>query len=82
MRRFYVAMDTGNRHWQLARTLAATAAIYLVAPLVIAVVRPGMKADLIIALGFGIAGVVVGFSMIYANTRRILGAQVGRIGTN
>ena len=82
MRRFYVALDTGNRHRHLVRTLAATAAIYLMAPLLIAVVRPGMKADLVIALGFGIAGVIVGFSMIYANNRRILGAHVGRIKAN
>ena len=75
-------MDIGNRHRHLVRTLAATAAIYLMAPLLIAVVRPGMKADLVIALGFGIAGVIVGFSMIYANNRRILGAQVGRIKAN
>ena len=71
-------MDTGNRHRHLATTLMATMTIYLMGPLVIAVARPGLAVALTIALVFGVAGAIVGATMVHVNNRRVLGVQVGR----
>ncbi len=71
-------MDTGNRHRHLVRTLTATIAIYLMAPLTIAVLHPGFLADLFIALVFALLGAGVGAGMIRAKSRRVRGYRVGR----
>ena len=60
----------------------ATMTIYLMGPLVIAVARPGLAAALIVAVVFGVAGAVVGATMVHVNNRRVLGVHLGQSTSN